>query len=105
MDGSVSETSVVCQVLQYREMLCGVVWVIYSFLPDSVDITGYKMGACFSIDTLMEVVSLLSSCTTAARASGFTPASSSCTQIWSVSLSRRVFSKSDISFIANMAPV
>lgn len=35
MDGSVSETSVVCQVLQYREMLCGVVWVIYSFLPDS----------------------------------------------------------------------
>ena len=50
--------------------------------------------------TLMAVVSLLSSRTTVARASGFTPASSSCTHTRSVSSSRPVFRRSEISFTA-----
>lgn len=50
--------------------------------------------------TLMAVDSLLSSRTTVARASGFTPASSSCTHTRSVSSSRPVFRRSEISFTA-----
>lgn len=48
----------------------------------------------------MAAVSLLSSWTTVARASGFTPASSSCTHTRSVSSSRPVFRRSEISLTA-----
>ena len=50
--------------------------------------------------TWIAAASLLSSCTTLARASGLTPASSSCTHILNVSSSSPVFSKSEISFTA-----
>lgn len=58
--------------------------------------------SCLPYDqrTLIVAASLLSSCTTLARASGLTPASSNCTHILSVSSSSPVFSKSEISFTA-----
>lgn len=62
----------------------------------------YKVSLMKCLYTLSVAVSFRSSSTTAARASGLTPASSNWTQTLSVSSSNPVLSKSDISLTAKV---